>query len=45
MEAQIAKEQANNERDEQAQMTSVECVAKVVECDCKRAEKEAEEVA
>ena len=43
MEAQTGKELADNERDEQAQMTSVERAAKVVEHDCKRAEKEAEE--
>ncbi len=45
MEAQTAKELADNERDEQARMTSVERAAKVVERDCKRAEKEAEEEA
>jgi hypothetical protein len=43
MEAQTGKELADNERDERAQMTSVERAAKVVEHDCKRAEKEAEE--
>jgi hypothetical protein len=45
MEAQTAKELADNERDERARMTSVERAAKVVERDCKRAEKEAEEEA
>jgi hypothetical protein len=41
----IAKELADNERDERARMTSVECAAKVVERDRKCAEKEAEEEA
>ena len=49
MEAQTAMELANNERDEQSRMTSVECAAKVtakvVERDRKHAEKEAEEEA
>jgi hypothetical protein len=45
MEAQTAKELADNERDERARMTSVERAAKVVERDCKRAEKEAKEEA
>jgi hypothetical protein len=45
MEAQTAKELADNERDERARMTSVECAAKMVERDCKRAEKKAEEEA
>ena len=45
MEAQTAKELADNERDERARMTSVERAAKVVERDRKRAEKEAEEEA
>jgi hypothetical protein len=45
MEAQTAKELADNERDERAQITSVERAAKVVEHDRKRAEKEAEEEA
>ncbi len=39
MEAQTAKELANNEWDEQARMTSVERAAKVVEHDRKRTEK------
>jgi hypothetical protein len=43
MEAQTAKELVDNERDERARMTSVECVAKIAERDRKRAEKEAEE--
>ena len=43
MEAQTGKELADNEQDERAQMTSVERAAKVVEHDCKRAKKEAEE--
>ena len=41
----IVKELADNERDERARMTSVECAAKVVERDRKCAEKEAEEEA
>jgi chemotaxis protein histidine kinase CheA len=53
MEAQTAKELADNERDERARMTSVERVAKVVERDCERdrkrdkksTEKEAEDEA
>ena len=45
MEAQTAKELADNERDEQARMTSVERTANVVECDHKRTEKEVEEEA
>ena len=49
MEAQTAKELANNEWDERSRMTSVECAAKVaakvVERDRKCAEKEAEEEA
>ena len=45
MEAQTTKELGDNERDERARMTSVERAAKVVERDCKRAEKEAEEEA
>ena len=45
MEAQTAKELADNERDERARMTSVECAAKAAERDRKRAEKEAEEEA
>ncbi len=43
MEAQTTKELVDNEQDERARMTSVECAAKVVERDRKRAEKEAEE--
>jgi hypothetical protein len=43
MEAQTAKELADNERDERARMTSVERAAKVVERDRKRAEKAEEE--
>jgi galactokinase len=45
MEAQTAKELADNERDERARMTSVERAAKAAEHDRKRAEKEAEEEA
>jgi hypothetical protein len=45
MEAQTAKELADNERDERARMTSVERAAKVVERDRKREEKETEEEA
>jgi hypothetical protein len=45
MEAQTAKELADNERDEQARMTSVERAAKVVERDRKRTEKVAEDKA
>ena len=49
MEAQTAKELADNERDERARMTSVERAAKVAvkvfERDRKRAEKEVEEEA
>jgi hypothetical protein len=45
MEAQTAKELADNERDERARMTSVERAAKAAERDRKRAEKEAEEEA
>jgi hypothetical protein len=45
MEAQTVKELADNERDERAQMLSVERAAKVVERDRKHAGKEAEEEA
>jgi flagellar biosynthesis GTPase FlhF len=45
MEAQTAKELADNERDERARITSVERAAKVVERDRKRAEKAEDEEA